>query len=453
MSLPIPGTKAGCLTCTGSLLGRRHFIRTGALSLLGMSLSQYLRAESLLAEAGVDVSKKATANSCILVWLEGGPSHIDMWDPKPQSSFKPISTNVPGIQVSNLLPRMAKQMDKVSIIRSMRTEENNHGQGTYYAFTGHRPTAAMTFPSLGSIINKEMGPRNQVPPYVLVPGFKEGPREEYLKSAFLGAQYDPMALMSDPNAEDFKVQDLSLPKTLTPERLDDRRSLMALLDRSYRQRMEIAERFKMDSFAEKALGMVTSLEVRNAFDLSQESEKIRDAYGRTGFGQSLLLARRLVESGSRFVTAAGHDLNGWDAHAENDIKHEKKLVPGLDHALPVLLDDLQERGLLESTIVIAMGEFGRTPRFNSKGGRDHWPHCWSLVLGGGGIRGGLVVGASDERGAHVAERMVTMGDLYATIYKALGIDWTKEYMSPIGRPIKIANSIDDTTGQPVTELI
>ena len=202
------------------------------------------------------------------------------------------------------------------------------------------------------------------------------------------------------------------------------------MDETYRRKMEMAEAFKMDSFTEQAVNMVLSPEVREAFDLSKESEKTRDAYGRTGFGQSLLLSRRLVEAGSRFVTAAGHDLNGWDTHAGNDKKHRDNLVPGLERSLPVLLDDLEARGLLESTLVLVMGEFGRTPRFNSKGGRDHWPHCWSMILGGGGVEGGKVVGASDERGAFVAERMVSMGDVHATVYKAFGIDWTKEYMSP-----------------------
>ena len=453
MSTLVPGSKIGCLTCTAGLLKRRQFIRAGALSLVGISLSQYLRAKSFLAEAGVDVDRKASAKSCVLVWLDGGPSHVDMWDPKPQSSFKPISTNVPGIQISNLLPRMATRMDKVSIIRSMHTEENNHGQGTYYAITGHKPTAAMKFPSFGSIITKERGPRNKVPAHVAVPGYTEGAKGEYLKSAFLDARYDPMVVGADPNSEDFEVHDLSLPKSLSPQRLEDRRSILELIDQTYRQKLEMSESFKMDSFTEQALNMILAPQVRNAFDLSKESEKTRDAYGRTGFGQSLLLSRRLVESGSRFVTAAGHSLNGWDTHAENDKKHRDVLVPVLDHALPVFLDDLEERGLLKSTIVIVMGEFGRTPHFNSKGGRDHWPQCWSLILGGGGIEGGKIVGSSDERGAFVAERMVSMGDVHATIYKAFGIDWTKEYMSPIGRPIKIANSIDDTTGHPVSELI
>ena len=444
---------AGCLPLTESLLKRRHFLRTGCLSLLGMSLSQYLEAKSVTEAAGVNVDKIAKAQSCILVWLEGGPSQVDTWDPKPNSSFKAISTNVPGIEISELLPRTARQMDKLSLIRSVRTEENNHGEGTYYALTGHRPTAAMKFPSLGAIITKEMGPRGQIPPHLAIPGWKQGSYGDYLKGAFLGSTYDPMVLAADPSQEKFQVEDLSLPKSLTFERLQHRRSFLSIVDDRYRQRMEAAERAKMDGFTEQALKMIMTPEVRDAFDLSQESEKTKDAYGRTSFGQSLLLARRLVEAGSRFITAAGHELNGWDTHANNDERHAKKLTPGLDASLPVLLEDLQQRGLLESTIVIVMGEFGRTAHFNTKGGRDHWPQCWSLALGGGGIRGGQIVGASDDTGGYVAEREVTMGDVFATIYKAFGIDWHKEYMSPIGRPIKIANSIGDGTGRPVEELI
>ena len=202
----------------------------------------------------------------------------------------------------------------------------------------------------------------------------------------------------------------------------------------------------------KALAMILTLEVRQAFDLSQEPDGVRDAYGRNSFGQSLLLARRLVEAGSRFITAAGHEFNRWDAHSDNDDRH-RRMTAGLDGSLPVLLEDLDQRGLLESTLVVVMGEFGRTAELNTKDGRDHWPHCWSMALGGGGIRGGQVVGASDERGAYVAEREVTLGDLFATIYKAFGIDWHKEYMTPVGRPVKIANSIDDMTGEPLPELI
>ena len=444
--------RAGCLKITPDLMQRRHFLRVGSLSLLGIHLSHYLKARQRMAASGGRDSGTAPAKACILVWLEGGPSQVDTWDPKPNSSFKAIPTNVAGIQISELLPRVARHMDKLSIIRSMQTEENNHAQGTYYAITGHRPTAAMQFPSLGCIVTKETAHRGNVPANVLVPGWKGSGYERYWKGAFLGAEYDPM-IVSDPNQENFQVPDLNLPKTLTVERLDDRRSFLKMVDGYYRRQVELVEYRHMDSFGRQALEMILAPEVRAAFDLSQESEKMREAYGRTGFGQSLLLARRLVEAGSRFVTAAGHELNGWDTHSDNDERHGKKLVPVLDRTLSTLLDDLQQRGLLDSTLVIVMGEFGRTAHHNSKAGRDHWPHCWSMALGGGGIRGGQVVGASDERGAFVAERRVTMGDLYATIYKAFGIDWHKEYMTPIGRPVKIANSIDDETGEPISELI
>jgi uncharacterized protein (DUF1501 family) len=200
--------------------------------------------------------------------------------------------------------------------------------------------------------------------------------------------------------------------------------------------------------------MILSPAVRDAFDLSKEPEKLKDAYGRHGFGQSVLLARRLVEAGSRFVTAAGYRFNAWDTHGDNDRRHRDDLVPVLDQVLATLLEDLQQRGLLETTCVLAMGEFGRTPHHNPDAGRDHWSHCWSMALGGGGIRGGQVIGASDERGAYLAAgRRVTIGDLFATVYKAFGIDWHKEYMHPIGRPVKIANSEADHTGEPITELI
>ena len=228
--------KAGCLTVTRELLKRRHFLRVGSLSLLGISLPQFLNFRSLQAAGGKDTRKQGTAQACILVWLEGGPSHVDTWDPKPNSSFKPIPTNVAGIQVSELLPRLARQMDKLALIRSVHTEENNHGQGTYYALTGHRPTAAMQFPSLGTIVTRELGARNNVPANVLVPDtWKTASYGEYTKGAFLDPAFDPM-VVPDPSKEDFQISDLALPKSLTVERLRDRRSMLKLVDRMYRSK-------------------------------------------------------------------------------------------------------------------------------------------------------------------------------------------------------------------------
>jgi hypothetical protein len=345
-------------------------------------------------------------------------------------------------------------MDKLSIIRSIHTEEIDHAEATHYAVTGHRPTPAMQFPSVGSIIAKEMGaPTNGLPAYVVEPRWEMHRQfEDYFRSAFLGPEYNPMVI-PDPSQKNFQIPNLTLPKSLSLDRIDDRRSFLKIVDQQYRQKEEMVEYANMDSFTEQALRMIMSPAVKKAFDLSQESEKTRDTYGRHGFGQSVLLARRLVEGGCRFVTAAGYKFSEWDTHSQNAKNHRDKLVPPLDQALSALLEDLGQRGLLESTVVIAMGEFGRTPHINPDNGRDHWPHCWSLVLGGGGIRGGQVVGASDDKGAQVAERMVTMGEVFATIYKAFGIDWGKEYMSPIGRPIKIANSISDVTGTPIDGLV
>ena len=446
--------KIGCLDFNDPVLRRRHFLKVGSLSLLGISMSQFLRVESLMAAAqGAGGGRKEKAQSCILLWLEGGPSQIDTWDPKPNSAFKPIPTNVAGIQISELLPRLAKRMDKLSIIRSLHTLENNHPPATHYAATGHLVNAAMRFPCLGSVIAKEMGPRNNMPAYVMSPDTdNDNHLTENFSAAFLGGAYNPM-MLPDPSHADFEVPDLSMPKSITPERIEDRRSFLQVVDRLYRKKAETAEAAQMDVYTEQALKMVLTPSVKAAFDLSRESEKTKDAYRRDGFGQSVLLARRLVEAGTRFVTAAGYRNNQWDTHRDNDKLHRDELTPSFDQTLSTLLDDLEQRGLLESTVVIAMGEFGRTPTINPNKGRDHWPQCWSIALGGGGIQGGQVIGASDKVGGYVADRMITIGDVFATVYKAFGIDWEKTYMTPVGRPIKIANSIGDATGVPVKELV
>lgn len=426
---------------------RRDFLSAGSLGFLGLTLSDYLQAAAAKAPAA------ARANSVILFWLEGGPSHIDTWDPKPNSNFKPISTNVAGIQVSELLPKIARKMDKLALVRSMHTRGNDHPQATHYVITGHEVNPAMQFPSVGSIVTKELGPRNAVPPYVLVPKWDKGRQyEDYFRASFLGGDYDPMCI-PDPSAPDFQVTDLSLPKTVSQASIESRSEFLKVVDRRYRALNDTADHANVDAFTAQAWKMILTPAVRDAFDLSKESDKTKERYGKDRIGQSALLARRLVEAGSRFVTAAGYHGSSWDTHSDNDKIHRDRLTPPLDRTLTALLGDLEERGLLETTLVIVTGEFGRTPAINPNLGRDHWPNCWSLALAGGGIKTGQVIGASDEKGYNVAERVVTMGDIYATIYKTLGIDWRKEYMSPIGRPIKIANSLDDRTGEPVAELL
>jgi uncharacterized protein (DUF1501 family) len=443
--------KFGCLTQTDAQWARRDFLRAGSLGFLGMNLATTLRLEAAAAKDGKPAIGKA--KSCILLWLEGGPAQMDTWDPKTNSNFRPISTNVAGVQVSELLPKLAKRMDKLALIRSMSSFGDDHPQAVHYAATGHLHNPAMQFPSLGAVVGKELGSRNSMPPYVIAPRRESGRQyQDYFRSAFLGPDYDPM-LIPDPAKGDFSVADMSLPKSLSEAAVDNRRAFREVIDRQYRARVESAEHAKLDSFQKKAWEMLLAPGVRNAFDLSKESEKTRDSYGRDSVGQSLLLARRLVEAGTRFVTAAGYHSNSWDTHSDNDKGHRDRLTPPLDRGMSALIDDLVARGLYDETIVIAMGEFGRTPGINAGLGRDHWPRCWSLALGGGGLKTGLVVGKSDDQAANVVDRKTSIGDLFATVYKMMGIDWTAEYMTPIGRPIKIANSFEDTTGEPVRELV
>jgi hypothetical protein len=421
---------------------RRSFLSAGSLGFLGLNLADLLRAKP-----------NGKAQSCILLWLEGGPSQMDTWDPKPTSSFQPISTNVPGIQISELLPQLARRMDRLSLVRSMHTRGSDHPQGTHYAITGHEVNPAMQFPSIGSILAKETGARNSMPPHVLTPHWEKARQyEDYFRSGFLGPEYDPMCI-PDPSKPGFQINDLSLPKSVSAAAVENRKSFLQMIDRRYRTMVEGAEHAQMDGFQTQATKMLLNPAVREAFDLSKEPDKLRDRYGRDAVGQSALMARRLVEAGTRFVTAAGFHSNSWDTHAKNDEGHRDRLCPPLDRTLSTLLDDLKDRGLYDSTIVLAMGEFGRTPFVNNDRGRDHWPNCWSLAIGGGGIAGGRIVGSSDADGAQVTSRATSMGDLFATIYKAFGIDWTKEYDTPIGRPIKIANSLEDQTGQPLNELL
>jgi len=443
--------KVGCLSATEEQWNRREFITVGSLGFLGIHLSQALRLEAAMKETIAQTRPKARA--CILVWLGGGPSQVDTWDPKPNSSFRPISTNVAGIQISELLPKLARRMDKLAIIRSVRSFGNDHPQAVHYAATGHLHNPAMQFPSLGSVVAKELGSEKNMPPYVIVPRWEKNRQyQDYFKSAFLGADYSPMTI-SDPSSEDYEIPNLSLPKSLMPAVVENRRLFLDAVDRLYRHKVESLEHSRLDDFLEKAWSMILTPGVGDAFDLSKEAQKTREAYGQDSVGQSLLLARRLVESGTRFVTAAGFHENSWDTHSDNDKGHRDRLTPPLDRALSALIDDLDQRGLYDSTIVVAMGEFGRTPHINPGLGRDHWPNCWSLVLGGGGIKTGQVVGQSDEQGAVIVNQPISIGDVFATVYKALGIDWHKEYLTPVGRPIKIANSFDDLTGKPVSELI
>ena len=300
---------------------------------------------------------------------------------KGNSGFRPIATNATGVQVSEIFPGVAKHMDKLSIIRSMKSDERNHPQGTIQTLTGHRPNPALKFPSFGSIVSKELGSRNNMPPFAVVPMPTEGDffnYQEAYQAAFIGSEYDGMVL-PDPSKPDFQLPNLNLPKSVSAEAINDRRTMLSIVDRHFRQKEELAEFAKMDAFQEQALKMLLDPRVKQAFDLSQESEKTKDQYGRHRVGQSVLLARRLVEAGCRFVTAAGYKHGQWDTHDNNEGRLRGTLAPLLDQSLSALMEDLKQRGLLESTVVLVTGEFGRTPVINPKGGRDHWPDCWSLT--------------------------------------------------------------------------
>src|SRR3954468_8285112 len=326
---------------------RRSFLHAGSLGFLGITLRDYLSAAPV---------SPAQANSVILFWLEGGPSHIDTWDPKANSNFKPISTNVAGIQISELLPKIAKRMDKFALVRSMHTRGTDHPQATHYAITGHEINPAMQFPSLGSIITKELGPRNAVPAHILVPKWDRNRQyEEYFRAAFLGGDYDPMCI-PDPAKPGFEVTDLSLPKSVSKAAVESRSAFLQAVDRRYRELNDTVEHTNMDVFTAQAWKMILTPAVRDAFDLSKESDQMKERYGKDSIGQSCLLARRLVEAGSRFVTAAGYHSTSWDTHSDNDKGHRDRLTPPLDRTLTALVEDLEERGLLASTLVIAMGE-------------------------------------------------------------------------------------------------
>jgi hypothetical protein len=420
---------------------RRDFIKIGSLGFLGLSLADFFR---LRAASGATAVAKE--RSCIILWLSGGPSHLDLFDPKPEAAeeirgpFKAIPTNVSGIQISEHLPKTARHADKFHIIRSLTSKEANHERATNYLLTGYLPLPTMEFPSIGSIISKEKGGRNGLPPYVVIPEANAS-----MGSGFLGSAYNPFAT-SDPNAKNFKVRDVELPLGVTWERMQQRKALLEMVDNKFRALEANPELVKgMDSFYERAYSLMSSPPAKKAFDMEQEPDSVRESYGRTTFGQGCLLARRLIEGGVRFVTVSR---GGWDLHRDNFTNLKKNLLPELDQAYSALLADLHQRGLLESTLVVLMGEFGRTPKVNKDAGRDHWSRVFSVCLAGGGVRGGHVLGASDKDGAEVKDRPVEIEDLAVTLYDRFGINPRKEHHTPAGRPIKIVHG-----GEVIKELV
>lgn len=442
--------------CEG--VSRRDCLRLGLGALAGGGFVDLLRMSAQASTSGASTTPRRPT-SCILVWMDGGPSHHETFDPKPEApqeirgDFSPIRTKTPGVFFSQHMERLAAISDKFAIVRSVCHNQGNHGAGNHYMMTG-TPTripvgcgAFVSFhPSLGSVTAYERGAPGALPAYFCLPNMPRsgGPN-------FLGAKYAPFVLNSNPNDKNFRVRDLALPSGLTDMRFESRRDLRQLVDRLERIPDKSAGDpvAAVDEYYEQSYNLVTSPEAQQAFDINQESDKVRDAYGRDAFGQRALLARRLVEAGVPFITLYH---GGWDHHWDIFGGLANKLPP-FDQTLATLIEDLEQRGLLETTLVVAVGEFGRTPKLSvlsgrTKAGRDHWANSMSILFAGCGTPGGLVVGATDRTGHAPIERRLSPENFVSTIYRKLGIDPGKIYYTPNGRPAHLV-----TDSEPIRELM
>jgi len=433
--------------CTG--LSRRSFLRVGGLSALGLSLAGYLRLQAAAADA---VSKPAKAKRCILLWMQGGPSHHDTFDPKPDApaevrgEFGVIPTTIPGVKIAEHLPLLARNTDKYSILRGHDPRNGSHGTADHLMMSGHKFNAALAFPCFGSVVAQQRGYQDGMLPFVQL-GRNIDRRFNGGIAGVLGDQYNPFEIGDDPSAANFKVRDLSVENDAQAARLNRRYTMLNELDR-YQKAVEegatpaVAAR---DEFYQKAHGLITSPAAKKAFDLGQEPDGVRERYGRNAFGQSCLLARRAVEAGVHFVTVTD---GGWDTHQNNFRSLKDRKLPVLDRGYSALLEDLAMRGLLAETLVVWFGDFGRTPKINSAAGRDHWASAGVACLGGGGVKTGEVVGATNPLGEFVIDGLATPADLAATIYTALGVPLHTWFKTPDGRPIELCPE-----GKPIKQLL
>ncbi len=435
---------------------RRDFLSVGSLGFLGLSLDQLFRARATRAQEGL-YSKAAElpqrAKSCILIWLAGGPSHIDTFDLKPDATdqvrgqFKPADTSAPGVQICEHLPKIAAVMDRVSLVRTMTGPEGEHDRASQHMLTGHRPLPATSYPSHGSVVSFERGLGTWLPNYIAIPN-----ADRPMGSGYLSRAFDPFSVGGDPASPTFQVRDLyASGYSLSIDRISRRRGLVKRLDDMARNIARNDATTARDSFYDQAYDLVTSRQARDAFDLTKEEQTTRERYGQTTVGQGCLLARRLVEAGVGFVTVTstgGQAPLSWDTHQNNFSMLKDQLLPQLDGAFSALIADLDDRRLLDSTLVVLMGEFGRTPKINQNAGRDHWPRANSIVLAGGGVRRGVVVGRTDAQAEGPADRPVSPADLAATMFMLLGIDPHKSEHTSDGRSIKLV-----ADGEPVAELI
>ena len=426
---------------------RRDVIRVGVLSFTGLTLSKYYALADATKKKNKTGHTSGTADSVVLIWMAGGPSHVDSWDPKPDApveirgQFKAIKTKADGIQVTEHLSHTASVMDKISIIRSTTSPTAVHEIGTHYMLTGFLPLPGFEVPSYGSVASKLLGPSSSLPPYISV----QQPLEP-MDAGFLGAALNPYCPGGDPAAGNYHGEGLDMPRGMTMHRMDRRKALRDVVDDAFRKQEQGCDEARaVDQFYDRAYTLLSSEKARGAFDLTKETGQVRDQYGRNQFGQSLLLSRRLVESGVRFVTVT---MGGWDNHYNIFPAMGQSLLPTFDQGFGTFIGDLAQRGLLERTLVVVMGEFGRTPIVNRNAGRDHWPGVFSVVMAGGGIKGGNVVGSSDSRAMQVVSTPVHPEDIAATIYQALGIDYTQSISSPEGVRITLARG-----GTPIRQAL
>ena len=412
---------------------RRAFIKIGSIATFG-----WITWGDVLSRQAEAATRRGDDVSVIHLFLTGGMSQIDTFDPKPEckpefrSEFKSIPTSVPGVHVAEHLPRCAKLISKYTLIRSMNHRTPVHVPACGLILSGHLPLSGITHPCVGSSVSKELGPRNELPAYCSIPG-----STGYWESAgYLEPRYNPFDV-GNPNSRNFQVRDLQLPLGVDWARMDRRTSLLKLVDQKFRRYDSTGIVDNMDSYYQTAFGMMQSSRAKKAFHIGEEPEELRDRYGRTSLGQGALLARRLVEAGVRYITVT-RGFNTWDHHGDIFPQLSQTFLPELDNAFATLLEDLDQRGMLDTTLVVVTGEFGRTAEINNIAGRDHWSNVFSMCIAGAGVPGGQVWGTSDQDGKFVQDDPVEVSDLVATIYDKLGVDYTKEYVNPLGRPTQLA---------------
>ncbi len=432
------------MNCTDHVLSRRNVLTVGAIG--GLTLCNFFRLQSLRADQKNYVSKEGPAKSVIYIFLPGGMAHQESFDPKPYSPLEyrgasgSIETKLPGVRFNEMLRQTAQVADKLVICRSMTHGEAAHERGTHNMFTGYRPSPALQYPSMGSVVAHEFGPRNNLPPYVLIPNLPN----PYAGTGYLSSSYAGFSLNADPANGNYRVQDLSLPAGVDETRFTRRRRLLDVVNEHFRNKEKSDALDAVDTFYQRAYGLISSEKAREAFDISKEPDALRDAYGRNTAGARMLLARRLIEAGVRFVTLT---YGGWDFH-DNIDGNTKNQLPAFDQGFATLINDLDSRGLLDSTLVCVATEFGRTPKINGTAGRDHWPKVFSIAMAGGGLKRGLVWGSSDATASEPDQNPLKVEDWATTIYHQLGIVADKELMAPGNRPIEIVDG-----GKVVTPLI